>query len=472
MPYPVRLGPVGAGGWFVGLAARDSAPSQIPHFTLLMFAAGLVVVAGLFAMIDSALGGVSPARAAELAREGVRGARTLQVVAADAVRHINLLLLLRLVCELVATTLVALVTAERFGVGWRAALLTAGPMTVISFVVVGVGPRTIGRQHAYAVGLVSAPLVRWLGRALGPLATLLIMIGNMVTPGRGYREGPFATTIELRELVDLAEQRGVVEHGEREMIHSVFALGHTIAREVMVPRTEMVWIERHKTLRQALALALRSGFSRIPVIGENVDDVLGVVYLKDLIRRTAGGDPAAAEAPVAEVMREATYVPESKPVDDLLREMQAARTHIAIIVDEYGGTAGLVTIEDILEEIVGEITDEYDVAERPPIERLSDGSVRVTARLPIEDLGELFDVELPADEVETVAGLLAQALGRVPIPGASAVVGGLHLVAEGTTGRRNRIDTVLVRRLESRDGDEIGIEHREERQPADVRTVR
>ncbi len=435
--------------------------------TLLIAAAGLVVLAGLFAMTDAALGSVSPARAAEMAREGLRGARTLQAVAADAPRHINLLLLLRLTCELVATTIVALVTAHELGAGWRAALITAGSMTVISFVVVGVGPRTIGRQHAYTVGRLTAPLVRWLGRALGPLASLLIFIGNAVTPGRGYREGPFATTVELRELVDLAEQRGVVEHGEREMIHSVFALGHTIVREVMVPRTEMVWIESHKTLRQALALAMRSGFSRMPVIGENIDDVLGIVYLKDIVRRTSSGDPGAVETPVAQIMREATYVPESKPVDDLLREMQAARTHIAIVVDEYGGTAGLVTIEDILEEIVGEITDEYDVAERPPVERLPDGAIRVTARLPIEDLGELFETELPADEVETVAGLLAQALGRVPIPGASADVAGLRLVAEGTTGRRNRIDTVLVRRI----ADEAGAaqpDRHEERQPADA----
>jgi magnesium and cobalt exporter, CNNM family len=226
----------------------------------------------------------------------------------------------------------------------------------------------------------------------------------------------------------------------------VFALGDTIAREVMVPRTEMVWIEASKTLQQALYLFLRSGFSRIPVIGESVDDVLGVLYLKDVIRRTQSGDPAATAQAVAEMMRPATFVPESKPVDDLLSEMQAARTHLVIVVDEYGGTAGLVTIEDILEEIVGEITDEYDV-ERPPVEHVEDDAVRVTARLPIEDLGELFGVELPADEVETVGGLLAQTLGRVPIPGAQVDVGGLHLVAEGTTGRRNRIDSVLVRRV-------------------------
>jgi len=239
-----------------------------------------------------------------------------------------------------------------------------------------------------------------------------------------------------------------VESGERQMIHSVFELGDTIAREVMVPRTDVVWIERTKTVRQALALALRSGFSRLPVIGENVDDVVGVVYLKDLVRRSQNsGDQRGPR--VEELMRTPTFVPESKPVDELLRDMQAQRIHIAIVVDEYGGFAGLVTIEDILEEIVGEIADEHDTVQRPPVEELPDGSMRVTARLPVEDLAELFDVELPEDDdVETVGGLLARALGRVPIEGASAEIGGLKLVAESTGGRRNRIDTMLVCRVE------------------------
>src|SRR5690242_2599145 len=250
---------------------------------LLLTAAGLVVLAGLFAMSDAALSRISPARAAELAREGVRGTRALQAVASDVVRHLNLLLLLRLACELTATTLVALVSTDAWGAGWLAGTVTAGSMLVVTFVVVGVAPRTIGRQHAYTVGRYAAPLVRWLGSVLGPLARLLILIGNAFTPGKGFREGPFATTVELRELVDLAEQRGVVEHGEREMINSVFSLGDTIVREVMVPRTEMVWIEATKTGRQATALFLRSGFSRIPVIAENVDDVLGILYLKDAV---------------------------------------------------------------------------------------------------------------------------------------------------------------------------------------------
>jgi CBS domain containing-hemolysin-like protein len=439
-------------------------PAGLPDVQLLIYAIILVFLAGLASMTDAALASVSPARAAEMAKEGRRGATALAAVASDVVRHLNLLLLLRLLCELTATTLVALVCVDTYGAGWRAALVTAGAMTLVSFVVVGVAPRTVGRQHAYAVGRATAPLVRWIGRVFNPLASLLILIGNAVTPGRGFPEGPFGSQVELRELVDLAEQRGVVEHGEREMIHSVFALSDTIAREVMVPRTEMVWIESSKTVQQGLYLFLRSGFSRIPVIGESVDDVLGVLYLKDVVRHTQSGDAAAQS--VADLMRPATFVPESKPVDDLLSEMQAARTHLVIVVDEYGGTAGLVTIEDILEEIVGEITDEYDV-ERPPVENLEDGSVRVTARLPIEDLGEIFGVELPADEVETVGGLLAQTLGRVPIPGASVDVGGLHLIAEGTTGRRNRIDSVLVRKVAPPPTAETA-PAAEERQPADA----
>ena len=194
----------------------------------------------------------------------------------------------------------------------------------------------------------------------GPLPTLLILVGNAVTPGRGLREGPFSSEVELRELVDMAEARSVIEHDERDMIQSVFELGDTIAREVMVPRTDVVWIERGKTVPQALALALRSGFSRIPVIGENVDDIVGVVNLKDLARR--GQDPEnARQTKVDELMRRPMFVPESKPVDELLREMQAQRSHLAIVIDEYGGTAGVVSMEDIVEEIVGEITDEYDI---------------------------------------------------------------------------------------------------------------
>jgi CBS domain containing-hemolysin-like protein len=422
---------------------------------VLIVAIVLVPLAGALACVDSALSRVSVARVEELVREQRRGARSLALLVADRARYTNLLLLLRTTCEITATVLLAILARSQFGSRWPVPTITVLIMIVVSYALIGVGPRTLGRQHPYHLALAGAGVVRLLGSFFSPLASLLILLGNALTPGRGFREGPFASEVELRELVDMAEQRGVVEHGEREMIQSVFELGDTIAREVMVPRTDVVWIERSKTIPQALALALRSGFSRIPVVGENVDDVVGVAYLKDLARRAQDLERARSTS-VDEVMRTALYVPESKPVDELLREMQAHRTHIVIVIDEYGGTAGLVTIEDILEEIVGEITDEYDV-ERPPVERLDPDSARVTARLAVEDLADLFDVTIPdRDDVETVGGLLAEALGRVPIPGAQAQVYGLELTAENAGGRRNRIDTVLVRRLPEATDDEPG----------------
>jgi len=424
--------------------------------TALVIAICLIPLAGLFGAMEAALQRVSKARVEEMRREGIKHAAGLEIVVADRARHVALLLLLRIVCESLATVLITVVLYGVWGSGWQTVVTAAGAMIVVSYVLVGVGPRTLGRQHAYGTALASAGVVRLLGRILGPVATLLILVGNAITPGRGFRDGPFSSEVELRELVDMAEERGVVESGERNMIHSVFELGDTIAREVMVPRTDVVWIERTKTVRQALALALRSGFSRLPVIGDNVDDVVGVVYLKDLVRRSQNsGDQRGPR--VEELMRPPTFVPESKPVDELLRDMQAQHIHIAIVVDEYGGFAGLVTIEDILEEIVGEIADEHDTVQRPPVEELPDGAMRVTARLPVEDLAQLFGVELPEDDdVETVGGLLARALGRVPIEGATAVVGGLQLVAESTGGRRNRIDTLLVCRVPEPEEGETG----------------
>ncbi|HLY35067.1 MAG TPA: hemolysin family protein [Jatrophihabitantaceae bacterium] len=412
----------------------------------LVVAICLVPLGGIFAAVDSALARVSVARVDEFVREGRAGAGALRAVCETRARYTNLLLMLRLTCELSATVLVTIAARAQFGGGWEVPLLTVALMVFISYAIVGVGPRTIGRQHPYRVALTAAPAVRILGRVFGPLASFLTLVGNAITPGRGFRDGPFSSEVELRELVDMAEERGVVEHGEREMIQSVFELGDTIAREVMVPRTEVVWIEHTKSVTQALALALRSGFSRVPVVGENVDDVVGVAYLKDLARRAQDNEHARTTR-VDEVMRPPTFVPESKPVDELLREMQLHRTHIAIVIDEYGGTAGLVTIEDILEEIVGEITDEYD-DERPPVERIDADTARVSARLAVEDLAGLFDVAMPdRDDVETVGGLLAESLGRVPIPGARTETHGLELIAESAGGRRNRIDTVLVKRV-------------------------
>ncbi|MET9231315.1 hemolysin family protein [Lentzea sp. NPDC003310] len=413
--------------------------------SVIVLAVLLVLAAGLFACVDAALGTVSRARVESLQRQGRWGTGQLLQVLNDRPRHVNLLLLLRLACEMSAAVLVTTVFLDYVEQDWLAVLYSCVSMLVVSYVLVGVGPRTLGRQHPYGVSLLAAGTVRQLGRVLGPLSKLLILVGNAITPGKGFREGPFSSEVELRELVDMAQERGVVDEGEREMIHSVFELGDTITREIMVPRTEIVWIEQSKSLRQALALSLRTGYTRVPVIGESVDDVLGVVNLKDMMRATLAEDEDPKS--VSELMRPMSFIPDSKPIADLLREMQVSRRHMAIVVDEYGGTAGLLTIEDILEEIVGEITDESDTDDRPPVEHLEDGAVRVSARLPVDDLDALFGTELDDHEVETVGGLLAQRLGRVPLPGTEAEIAGLRMRAEGGKDERGRIrvTTVLVR---------------------------
>lgn len=412
----------------------------------LVAAGGFVMVAGVLACVEVALSRISRVAVDELVGDGVSGAARLKRLLAEGPRPVNLLLLLRLLCEVSAIVLATRYLDDRIPGGWSLFAAIAA-MTALNFVFVGVAPRTLGRQHSYRVARLAAGPVSLLLRLFGPLPYLLIVVGNMVTPGKGFREGPFASEAELRDLVERAQHSGVVEQSERDMIESVFELGDTVVREVMVPRPDIVVIERGKTVRQALNLLLRSGFSRVPVVGENSDDVLGVVYLRDLVKkeRSEGGGGLKVE----EVMRTAVFVPDSKPVDELLRDMQSELGHVAIVVDEYGGTAGLVTLEDIVEEVVGEITDEYD-REAPPVEHLPDGTIRVTARLPIEDLAELYDVELPDKDVDSVGGLMASLLGRVPIPGATVEIKGLVLVAESAKGRRNRIGTVLVRQSEGR----------------------
>ncbi|HEU5038504.1 MAG TPA: hemolysin family protein [Nocardioides sp.] len=413
---------------------------------LLLVAAALVVLAGLFSAADAALSTSSRARAEELQAEGRPGATRLVVLLDDLPRYLNTALLLRLLCEIAAIVLVTLEMHAAYDAWWPTVLTTIGVMLVLSFVAIGVAPRTIGRQHAERVALVSAAPLATVTAVLGPIPKLLILVGNALTPGKGFREGPFATETELRELVDFAEASSVIESGERKMIHDVLELGDTIAREVMVPRTDVVYIERYKNIRQALSLFLRSGYSRVPVIGENLDDVVGIAYLKDTVRRDFEDPDVEFTQRIDEVMRPAHFVPESKPADALLSEMQAMRQHIAVVVDEYGGTAGLVTIEDILEEIVGEITDEYD-EETVDVDQLDDGSVRVSSRYPIDDLDELFGFAVEEEDVDSVGGLMAKHLGRVPIPGSAVEAHGLRFEAEAASGRRNKIGTLRICRV-------------------------
>jgi CBS domain containing-hemolysin-like protein len=406
----------------------------------------LVLLAALLTAVEAALSTFSRAHALELEHEGRPGARRLVRLLDDPAPHLNVVLFVRLLAE---TSAVVLATTMVLGLlgrdRWTSVLVAIGVMFVVLFVLIGVGPRTLGRQHSERIALTTAGVVLAASRVLGPLPKVLIVLGNMLTPGKGFSAGPFSSEAELREMVDLAEASSLIESGERQMIHSVFELGDTSVREVMVPRTDLVFIERGKTLRQAMSLFLRSGYSRVPVVEDDLDDIIGFAYLKDVAKRVFDRRAAESTERVESVMRPVFHVPDSKPVDDLLREMQAQRRHIAVVVDEYGGTAGIVTIEDILEEIVGEITDEFDSREIA-VEALDDGSTRVPARFPVDDLDEITGIEIEDDEVDSVGGLMAKHLGKVPIPGSRVQVEGLVFLAEEAKGRRNRIGTVLISR--------------------------
>ena len=276
---------------------------------------------------------------------------------------------------------------------------------------------------------------------------------NLITPGRRFK----LDQLNLKMIIDEAFGQGVIHETEQEMLHSVIQLGDTLVRELMVPRTEMVWVESDKTLRQALSLALRSGYSRIPVIGETLDEIKGIAYIKDLAKRAHDHHSAETTEMVSQHMRPVVLVPEIKMASDLLKEMQRGQIHMAIVVDEYGGTAGLITIEDIIEEIVGEIGDEYD-EDQEQFEWLSENKVRVQATIHLEDLVKELDAEIDLtiyQGVDTIGGAMAKVLGRVPIPGSHFMFGVWKVTAERPIGRRRRISSMIIERTEDQSEDEL-----------------
>jgi CBS domain containing-hemolysin-like protein len=373
----------------------------------------------------------------------------LRKYSAQPARYLNVILLVRKLCEFTATVLLAVILLRNYSSA-QAMALTVAIMVVLSYVVVGVGPRTLGKQQPHKYARYGIIVAYGLAFALGPVTKLLIALGNALTPGKGFRSGPFTSEAELRDLVDQAHERGLVESDEHEMIHSVFELGDTLVRELMVPRTDMVWIEKDKTLRQGLSLALRSGFSRIPVVGSGPDNIIGIVYVKDLARRALDHHEAEQTENIEQHMRPATFVPEIKMADELLKEMQRNQIHLAVVVDEYGGTAGIITIEDIIEEIVGEIEDEFDDGEDDFV-WLSPDKARANASLHIEDLADELKIEINEsdfEDVDTIGGLMAQKLGRVPIAGSTVSLHGWSITSERPLGRRRRISSVLIERLE------------------------
>ena len=403
----------------------------------------LLSFAGFLAATESALTSISRVLIEEL--ESKRGGELLRKFSLQPAKYLNVILLVRKTCELTATVLLASILLRNYPSA-QAMSLTVLIMVIVSYVIVGVGPRTIGKQHPHTWARAGIGVAFFLAFILGPVTKLLIAIGNAITPGVGFRTGPFTNEAELRDLVDQAHERGLVESDEHEMIHSVFELGDTLVRELMVPRTDMVWIEKDKSLRQALSLALRSGFSRVPVIGESLDQIIGIAYVKDLARRTLDHHESETTERVEQHMRPATFVPESKIAADLLKEMQRDQIHLAIVVDEYGGTAGIITIEDILEEIVGEIADEFDDGVEA-FTWISEGKARAKATLHIEDLADELGIEISEEDfedVDTIGGLMAQKLGRVPIAGSTITVGQYLITSERPVGRRRRISSVLI----------------------------
>lgn len=407
-----------------------------------------LALSGLLGTVESAVSSISRARVEAMVKDDVAGARPLLEVLDRRADHINLLILLKTLLDATAAVFAAALAREYIASDLWAITLAIVAVTVISYAVIGVFARTMGRKNPYSISLRSGMVLQSVAFVLGPVSRLLIWVGNLIAPGAGFRHGPYATEVELREMVDIAQEHGIVEVEERRMIQSVFDLASTTARQVMVPRTEMIWIEADKHAGQATTLCVRSGHSRVPVVGENIDDIVGIVYIKDLVRHTYHLTDGGASVSVAEVMRPATFVPESKNLDELLHEMQRDHTHMAMLVDEYGGIAGLITLEDILEEIVGEIADEYDLAEIAPVERIDDRTYRVVSRLSLEDLADEIHEDLDLDidfseeigeQVESVAGLIGFEIGRVPLPGSTVETSGLRLTAEGGRDRRGRV---------------------------------
>ena len=416
-------------------------------------AVALLAMAGFFAAVQEGFSTLTKGRAHQLVEDEVHKADQVAQIAADPAPTVSTALFLCLIGEVGFAVLTVYLFISGFPDRLWAYFAAGAVVLVALFVVVSVGARTLGRQRATGVALATCRLMRVLTAVLFLIPQLMILVGNAITPGRGFPDGPFASEDELREFARMAEASNQIEAEERKMIYSVFDLGDTLVREVMVPRPHVVHLEEGKTVRQALSLALRSGFSRIPVTGPGgLDDIIGIVYLKDLAKRVYDNPDSQSSQSVGSLVRPVSWCPDSKPADDLLHEMQAQHTHMAVVVDEFGGTAGVVTIEDILEEIVGEIQDEYD-REAALATEVAEGVFRVSSRLSLADLGDLFGMELDDEDVDSVGGILAKQLNQVPIPGASATWEGLELTADKYAGRRHQIVTILVRRVVSDQGE-------------------
>jgi len=407
-------------------------------FWLLGISLLLVVFAAILAAAETALTRMTKARASTLVEQGVRGADRVQRVVANIERDLNGVFLAVNLVQTVQAALVGLLASRLFGAAGVAIGILLN--VVVLFTVAEAAPKTWALQHTDTAALLTAPIVEFVGKLLRWPARGLIGVANIVLPGKGLEKGPFVTEEELLAIAGEAVENSVIEESELDLIESIIDFGDTVVREIMVPRTDMVTIAQDRTVTELVELSIAKGLSRIPVYGENADDVTGIVYVKDGMRveREGGGS-----RPVTDLLRTAHFVPETKRVSELLTEMQSRKTHISVVVDEYGGTAGLVTLEDLLEELVGEIDDEFDTA-APPLERLPDGDVLVNATLNVDDLAEELELELPEGNWDSIGGLVLGMLGRVPVPGDAVVADGARLIVDRVDGQRvSRVRIVL-----------------------------
>jgi CBS domain containing-hemolysin-like protein len=425
---------------------------------LLAVAFVLVVIGGLLAASDAALSVLSRADLDEIAR-GSSHRRAIEAIADDVGAHVNALNFFRVLAETAAAVLVTIALVMVFDTWWVALIVAAAIMTAVSFVLVGSSPRSVGRAHAERLIGSTGGLVRGIRIVLGPLAGLLVAIGDRVTPGRGGSASTVSSEEQLLSLVDEATESHVLEQDDRELIHSVFEFSDTLVREVMVPRTDMLTVDGSDTLAAGMEQFLAAGVSRMPVTGKDSDDVLGVLYLRDVSRALYERPGSGAER-VTTLLRPAEFVPESKAADDTLRHMQAAKNHLVLVVDEYGGVAGLVTMEDLIEELVGDISDEYDRAVVDRVE-VEPGVWRISARLPVDELGDLFGIELEDDDVDTAGGLLTKELGHLAVRGDTVTVSGVVLRADRVEGKRRHLITVLAERTPELTDVEDAFEHAE-----------
>jgi CBS domain containing-hemolysin-like protein len=390
------------------------------------------------ALAESALTRMSRVRALAFQEEGRRNAALLVKLESDPPRYLNPVYLSVLIVQNGSAILVAILAEQTFGsLGVALASLV---FTLLYFVLVEAMAKTFGVLHSDRIALALAPLVYLLGRVLALPTRLLIGLANVLLPGKGLKQGPFVSEEEIRSMAVVGHEEGSIEEEEKELIHSIFEFGDTIVREVMVPRPDIISIEDDKTLRDVQAFVVEHGTSRIPVYDADgdLDDVIGIVFAKDVLKALHQGKH---DMPLSEIVREARYVPESKKAADLLREMQREKFHLALVTDEYGSVSGLVSLEDLLEELVGEITDEYDQDELE-VERVGDGVYRVSGKASVDDVNELLDAELPDEEWDTVAGLVLDLFGKIPRQGEEVTFQGLRFRAEEVQGRR--ISKVLI----------------------------